>query len=109
MYIVEIVLPRNDVAIRSHQEYPLEAFLTKEYTDCCTKKYRIANPADVVSIQLDVKRGKLIGTIVHISNNGKVLVNATQSLPIDETKNNDNNYPTDEGYAMEDYSSLDDE
>ena len=108
-YIVEIVFSRNEVALNSHLTYPLQAYHTSEWGVCYTKKYKTTDHKDVITLMLDIKIGKLIGTIVHIAHGTKILINSTTNRynPID-IKDDDAAYPTDDGYVMEDYESSSD-
>lgn len=83
MYIVEIVLPSNEVSINSHKKYPISASSTNVFnkkSKFCIKKYTLNTFQEVINIQIDIKTGNLIGTIVLISHNNKIIIQDKVSL-----------------------------
>lgn len=112
-YLVEIAILNTEENIRKYKDYKNNAIreesMTNKNKKFIIKKYTFNNSFSVINFQVDIKLKKIPGTILTISEGGFIIVNNPyEKNSLDDSDVDSNQYPTELGYVMEDYSSSED-
>tara|TARA_B110000908_G_C10266101_1_gene464106 strand:+ start:4146 stop:4505 length:360 start_codon:yes stop_codon:yes gene_type:complete len=113
-YLVEIAIPNIEENIKKFETYKSGAIREENSTNknknFIIKKYTFNNSSLVINLQVDFKLKRIPGMILLIADKDHIIINNPyEKKSLEESNTNNNYYPTESGYVMEDYTSSDDE